>query len=115
MKCNIFLTIASVIIAALIGYGFYAANSGEQFVLLLSCGTGVSMALTLTGLLGISTSGRAGGPNIKALSAIFFVLFLISNLIFAFTAVKIAPYVIVNGIILIIYSICIYGIVKSRQ
>lgn len=115
MKCNVFLTAASVVIAALIGYGFYAANTGEQFVLLLSIGAGVTSAFTLTGLLGISTAGRTGGANIKVLSSIFFALFLISNLIFGFTAVKIAPYVIVSGILFVIYSICIYGIIKSRQ
>ena len=103
MKCNIFLTVASVLIAALIGYGFYAANSSESFVWLLCSGAGITSVLTLTGI------------NITALSSIFFVLFLICNLVFAFTAVKVAPYVIINGILLIIYTIGMYGIVKSRQ
>lgn len=115
MKCNVFLTILSVLIAALIAYGFYAANNEEVYVLLLSIGAGVTSALTLTGLLGITTTGRTGGANIKALSAIFFLFFSISNLIFSFTAVKIAPYIIVNGILFILYLICVYGIVKSRQ
>lgn len=115
MKCNVFLTIASVLIAALIAYGFYAANSGEQLVILLSAGSGISSAITLTGILGISTKGRTGGANIKALSLIFFILFFVSHLVFGFTAVKVAPYVVINGIIFIIYSICVYGIIKSRQ
>lgn len=115
MKCNIFLTVASVLIAALIGYGFYAANSSESFVWLLCSGAGITSVLTLTGIFGISTKGRTGGINITALSSIFFVLFLICNLVFAFTAVKLAPYVIINGILLLIYAIGIYGIVKSKH
>lgn len=75
MKCNIFLTVASVLIAALIGYGFYAANSSESFVWLLCSGAGITSVLTLTGIFGISTKGRTGGINITALSSIFFVLF----------------------------------------
>ena len=106
MKCNIFLTVASVLIAALIGYGFYAANSSESFVWLLCSGAGITSVLTLTG---------TGGINITALSSIFFVLFLICNLVFAFTAVKVAPYVIINGILLIIYTIGMYGIIKTKQ
>lgn len=115
MKFNVFLTIASVLIAALIAYGFYAANEGEHLVMLLAAGSGISLAISLTGVLGISTKGRTGGANIKALSLIFFMLFFVSHLIFGFTAVKVAPYVIINGIIFIIYSICVYGIIKSRQ
>lgn len=76
---------------------------------------GITSALTLTGIFGISTKGRTGGINITALSVIFFVLFLICNLVFAFTAVKVAPYVIINGILLIIYTIQIYGIIKKNS
>ncbi|MEE1212728.1 MAG: hypothetical protein UHO11_09560 [Treponema sp.] len=115
MKCNIFLTVASVLIAALIGYGFYAANSTEHLVWLLCSGAGITSALTLTGIFGISTKGRTGGINITALSSIFFVVFLISNLVFTFTKMKLAPYVIINGILLLIYAVSTYGIIKSRQ
>ncbi|MCR5219283.1 hypothetical protein [Treponema sp.] len=76
---------------------------------------GITSALTLAGIFGISTKGRTGGINIQALSSIFFVLFLICNLVFAFTAVKLALYVIINGILLLIYAVSTYGIIKSRQ
>lgn len=115
MKGNIFLIIIAILVSALGGYGFYAANSAEIFVLLLSIGSALCFAITLIGLLGIKTEAKSGGTNIKVLSAIFFVLFLISNLIFSFTAIKIAPYIIINGILLLIYLVCVYGIVKSGK
>lgn len=115
MKGNFFLIIIAVLISALGGYGFFAANSAEQYVLLLSIGSGICFAVTLIGLLGIKTEAKSGGANIKALSAIFVVLFLISNLIFSFIAIKVAPYIIINGILLLIYAICVYGIVKSGK
>ena len=67
------------------------------------------------GILAVSTKGRAGGINIKALSSIFFVVFLISNLVFTFTTIKLVPYIIINGILLLIYAVSTYGIIKSRQ
>ena len=115
MKPNIFLIIVSVLIAALSGYGFYAANSGENFCILLSLGSGLTFATTLIGTLGIRPKERAGNVNFKIVSAIFFVLFLISNLLFGFIGMKLAPYIIVNGIILLIYAIIEYGIIKSNE
>lgn len=115
MKGNVFLIIIAILVSALSGYGFYAANSSENLVLLLSIGSAVCFAVTLIGLFGIKTEAKSGGANIKALSAIFFALFLISNLIFSFTAIKIAPYIIINGILLLIYAVCVYGIVKSGK
>ena len=115
MKFNVFLSVIAVLIAGLIGYGFYAANSGEGFVWLITFGSGICMALSLIGILTVSTKGRAGGINIKALSSIFFVVFLISNLVFTFTTIKLAPYIIINGILLLIYAVSTYGIIKSRQ
>lgn len=115
MKPNIFLIIVSVLIATLAGYGFYAANSGENFSLLLSLGSGLTFAITLIGTLGIKPKERAGNVNFKIISAIFFILFLISNLIFGFTGMSVAPYIIVNGVILLIYMIVGYGIIKSKE
>ena len=115
MKFNVFLSVIAVLIAGLIGYGFYAINSGEGFVWLITFGSGICMALSLIGILAVSTKGRAGGINIQALSSIFFVVFLISNLVFTFTKIKLAPYIIINGLLLLIYAVSIYGFIKSRQ
>ncbi len=115
MKPNIFLIIVSVLIAALSGYGFYAANSGENFCILLSLGSGLTFAATLIGTLGIGLKERAGNVNFKIVSVIFFMLFLISNLLFGFIGMKVAPYIIVNGIILLIYAIFEYGIIKTIE
>ncbi len=114
MKPNIFLIIVSVLISTLAGYGFYAANSGEAFCLLLSLGSGLSFAATLIGTLGVRPKEKKGNVNFKVVSCIFFVLFLISNLVFGFIGMKVAPYIIVNGIILLVYAIIEYGIIKSN-
>ena len=106
MRANIFLVAISVLISALSGYGFYAANAGEDFCFLLSIGSGLAA-------IGIKTNAGRGTVNFKIVSAIIFILLLISHLIFGFTAVRPAPYVIINGILILIYAIIEYGIVKS--
>ena len=113
MRANIFLVAIPVLISALSGYGFYAANAGEDFCLLLSIGSGLSFAITLSAAIGIKTNAGRGTVNFKIVSAIIFILLLISHLIFGFTAVRPAPYVIINGILILIYAIIEYGIVKS--
>ncbi len=115
MKPNIVLIIISVLIAALIGYGFYAANSGETNVLLLTFGSGICLALALTGALGIKFERAEAKVTIAVTSGIFFIVFLISNLIFAFTKVVPAPYIIVNGILLLMYILICYGLSKANK
>lgn len=113
MKGNIFLTVTAILISVLAGYGFFAANSGEPYTLLLSVGSGLCLAISLVGTFGVKIEEKSANINFKVVSAIFFVLFLITNLIFGFVGVKIAPYIIINGILLLIYAIIEYGIVKN--
>ena len=113
MKPNVFLIIVSLLISALAGYGFYAANSGEDFALLLSIGSGICLAVSLIGTLGIKSEERTLNVNFRVVSALFFLVFLASNLIFGFAGVRVAPYVIVNGVLLLIYLTIEYGLVKS--
>lgn len=115
MKPNIFLIIVSVLISGLAGFGFYAANSGETYCLLLTIGSSLCFTVTLICCLGIKIEGNRVNINFKILSAIFFIIFLIINLIFNFSGIKVAPYIIINGISLLIFSIIEYGILKSNK
>ena len=51
----------------------------------------------------------------KMQSSCIFILFIISNLVFAFTAIKIAPYIIVNGMLGLIYATIVYKIIKTGE
>lgn len=115
MKTNYLLIVIAVLISALIGYGFYAANGGEVNQLLIAFGSGISFAITLSTLLGIGFERSEQTVNVKVVSVIFTILLLISNLIFGFTKVATAAYVIVNGILLLIFILITYGIVKANK
>lgn len=115
MKVNAFLTAVSALISTLAGYGFYAGNSDEPFCLLLAIGSGLCLAVSLAGTLGIKVENEVGNVHFRIVSAIFFILFLICNLVFAVVGVRVAPYIIICGILLLAWSIIEYGIVKSKM
>lgn len=115
MKFNFLLVFIALAISALLSYGFYTANSNEIFYLLITVGSGISLFLTLSGVLGIKSKVNGFTANIKVVSGIFFVLFLVSNIIFTFTKIAIAPYIIVNGVLVLIYILLLYLIIKSSE
>jgi hypothetical protein len=114
MKVNFVMLLIALAIAALAGYGFFAANSDEEFHLLLAAGSALTIFLTLGGLLALSVPD-GGSANIKVTSAIFFVVFLVEQLIFGIFGVREAPYIIVTGILLLIFILVNYGIIRALK
>jgi hypothetical protein len=73
MKINHILLIIAIAIAGLSAFGFYAANSGEAYCVLITIGSGLSLFIPLCGLLALSFEGRGGSLNIKVVSVLFFI------------------------------------------
>ena len=88
MKVNWIFVLISLGIAALVGYGFHAGTA--------------NLFLTL-----------GGGFVLFALSAVFFVLFLVEHLIFAFAGFRQAVYIIITGILFLVYALIFYGVAKA--
>jgi hypothetical protein len=112
MKVNPVLLIMAIAISALAAYGFYAGNDEETYRLLIAFGAGLSMAASLGGLLAFSAEGRGGSLNIKIVSMLFFLALLVEHLIFSFTKIQIAPYIIITGILLLVYVLTAYAIMR---
>jgi hypothetical protein len=109
------MLVIALVFAALVGYGFYAANYGEQYRLLLTIGVGISLFLPLCGVLAVGVKGRGSTGNLRALSAVFFVLMLTDNLIFSFVSFRLAPYIIITGILLLIYALIVYAVTRALK
>lgn len=108
MKANIFLSFIGVVLASLIGYlAFNVAKGHENDILCGVCST-ICFIATLIPVLGLSYESSRLGTNIRVLSALFFVVFLVSHFCFAGFGIKMPYYIICNGIILIIYLAIIY-------
>lgn len=107
MKVNWIFVLISLGIAALVGYGFHAGTTN----LFLTLVGGFVLFATLAGTLAVSF-GR-GSASAKALSAVFFVLFLVEHLIFAFAGFRQAAYIIITGILFLVYALIFYGVAKA--
>jgi hypothetical protein len=115
MRINFVMLFISLAIAALGAFGFYSGNSEETFQWLITIGSGVFIFVTLSGITSIGFNERGGTGNLRVLSMIFFILAIISNLAFCFITITTARYVIVHGILFLLYILIAYSIVKALK
>lgn len=114
MKINFVQTIIAIVLSLLIAYGLYSFHDSENKIL-LSTGSFVFIATTLVLSIGISFQLPRTTINTKVISGIFFAVALISNLIFTFIKFSVPSYVIINGILLLVFILIAYLINKSKQ
>ena len=117
MKINIITLGIAFAIAALLGYGFYAFNNAEGDIPLVSAfGGGAALFITLAGAIAVGTKEDSNAtPNIRWVSVIFFVVILIEQIIFTVVTFKLPPYIIVTGLLVLIYLLTAYAIGKALQ
>ncbi len=114
MKINFVQTIIAIAVSLLIAYGLYGFSVSENKIL-LSAGSFVFLAATLVLTIGTSFEFPRTTTNIRVVSGIFFAVALISNLIFMFINFSIPSYVIINGILLLVFILIAYSINKAKQ
>jgi len=114
MKINFVQALIAIAICALTAYGLYSLSSSEN-KLLLSVGGFLFMVTTLIFAIAASFEFHRTTTNIRAVSVIFFIMALSSNMIFAFISFAIPSYIIINGILLVIFLSILYSINKAKQ
>jgi hypothetical protein len=116
MKINIIFGVITLAIAGLSGYGFFVWNEAESCQFLIAFGAGVTLFLPLGGLLALSSDRQGSVGNIRAFSVIFLILEIISNIIFSLIPlVKPTAYIIVNGILFLVYILIVYVIIRALK
>jgi len=114
MKINFVPTIIAIVISLLISYGLYSFHDSENKIL-LSAGSFVFLATSLVMAIGASFEFPRTTTNVRVVSGIFFTIALISNLIFAFINFSVPSYIIINGILLLVFMLIAYSLIKSKQ
>ena len=114
MKINFVQTIIAIALSLLISYGLYSFHNSEN-KMLLSAGSFVFLAATLVMTIGTSFEFPRTTTNVKVVSGIFFAVALISNLIFTFIKFSVPRYVIINGILLLVFILIAYSINRAKQ
>jgi len=114
MKINLVPALIAFAIAALAGYGFFAWNGNETYQLLVAVGAGLFIFITMGGTIALTQGGRGSVGNIRALSVVFLILAIISNILFSiFTLPTPTAYVIINGILLLLYVLIAYAVNRA--
>lgn len=114
MKINFVQSIIAIAMSLLIAYGLYSFHRSENKIL-LSAGSFVFIATALVMTIGVSYELSRTTTNIRVVSGIFFVIALISNLIFTFINFSVPSYVITNGILILVFILIAYSINKAKQ
>ena len=115
MKVKVVPTIIALGISALLAYALYNICHTEGKEMLLAIGGGLCLFLPLVTCLGVRFELSRTSANVAVVGAVFFVLMLVSNVIFAYSHFETHAYVIVNGIILLLFLLIAYLIAKARQ
>lgn len=117
MTVNVVMLAISLAFGGLAGYGFWAANSSDEFGLLVSIVSGAMIFLTLGGLLALKSKNPDGTVgNLRALSVAMFVISLITNIIFScFNFQNPAAYIIVNALELLIFVSVGYAVYSALK
>lgn len=115
MKVNSILTLISFMLATLVGYLVFNVASGDENDLVCGIGSGICFAATLIPTMGLQYESGRLGVNTRLISCVFFVLFAISHFYFAGTGVKMPYYIIVNGVMLLIYLAIFYKIQRVKE
>lgn len=112
MKINFVMLLVALALASLVAFSFYTGNKQEHYVWLITMTVGFMAYITLSGVIAAHFDDQEKTDNIRFISVVFFIFILISNLTFSFVTLTLAPYVIVNGLLFLIYILIAYGVVR---
>ncbi len=112
MKINPFLTILSLVLAALVAYALYSYCASDELRWVLTCAGGVSIFLVWAGTFGVSLENPQRNVNFKVLSSIFALSITALQLIFTFHPVNTPIYLLWTGILLILWLVIAYALAK---
>jgi len=116
MKINFVFALIAFAISALAGYGFFAWNGGELYQILIAIGGGLTIFFPLAGLIALTSAGHGPVGNIRALSVVFLLVEIITNIIFSKMDMGgPAAYIIVNGILMLVYILIGYAVSRALK
>lgn len=108
MKVNVVMSAIGAALALLLGYLCFCVADGKENAILCAIGSVVCFIATLVPAFGFKFESGRMGVNVKIVSLLYFGAFFVSNLIFGFAGVNPPPYIIVNGLLLLLYLATFY-------
>ncbi len=112
MKANVFLMVIGVVLACLFSYLVLALAGDSDSSLTFGIGSMVGFIATLVPLIGTRHDDHRLGVNLNVLSMLFFALLLACNVCFALFNGPIPYFIICNGIMVVVYIVAFYNIIR---
>jgi hypothetical protein len=114
MKLKFVPALIALAISALIAFAMYSLTIGPTKQL-VALGSFLFVAVTLITAIGVSYEHKRTGTNVRALSMVFFFMALASNVGSIYFSFSQAAYIIINGILLLVFILISYAIVGAKQ
>ena len=115
MKIDFVKSLIAIAISALLAYAIYEICNYEQVKWVITIGAFVTIVFPMLFAMGISAKQERGAIMLKALSYVFLTCEIILNGIFVLFDFSVPLYIIINGIILLIYVLIYYFICKTHM
>jgi hypothetical protein len=115
MKIDPIKSIIALSISALISYGLYNFHDSDNRML-LTIGSFLFIAITLLVSIGVSFGPERTSMVITSTSALFFIIALVSNIVFSFmSSFSEVPYIIINGILFLVFMLIVNSVAQAKQ
>lgn len=115
MKVDIIKSLIAFAISALLAYACYEICDFERVQLIVTAGALLTMGTPLVFALGVSAEQERSSIVLKTLSWSVFCIEVLSNGIFVFLDFSVPVYVIVNGLILLIFVLIYNSIYRTKM
>jgi hypothetical protein len=113
MKINFFKVVITFFISLLLSYALYNIQDNVNKTL-LSLGSFILFISTLLVAICIDFEDKRKTTNLKILGGLFFLVFLSINIFFGLINFNISTYITLNGIILLLFLLVTYNLIKAK-
>ena len=116
IKLNPPFALIALAMSALAAHGFFKLNSAAPHQLFVAAGGGVSVLLPLLGLFALASGSRGTAGNIRALSACFLLVEIVVSTLFCMMSRQTpTAYIIINGILLLVYILIACAVMRALK
>lgn len=107
MKLNPVTSLIAIIFCALIAYGFHSFTDNAHKDV-ITYGSFFMLSFIMLFIIGKRYSSFHTAANLRVVSIMFLAAAFISNLLFSFISFTIPAYIVVHGLLLLIYLLIVY-------
>lgn len=115
MKISVFPACLSIILTAALSYLVYNIAKENEDVAVLTTGAAISFLSTLAFCMSFKHANSRVGVNVNVWCIVAFIIMLIVNLVFAWTVVDMAYYIILMAILLVVHFFILWNLSRIKN